>query len=222
MPNLLPHHIKRFVDLFSVLPSLGPRQATRLGFYIKSLGATSIKELAAALAGLIDVRTCKQCFFTYEASGLETNGGPASSSASTPLRQDESQGGLCNICENKKRDHAVIAVVEKETDLISIEKAKKFNGVYLVLGELQKDGTLTIEQRARLASLQKRFTDASAEEIIIATNPTAYGDLNASLIEHELNPIAKKLTHLARGIPTGGEIEFADEETLGGALENRR
>ena len=204
MANLLPHHIKRFVDLFSELPSLGPRQATRLGFYIKSLGAASIKELAAAIVGLIDVCTCKQCFFTYETAGAEIN------------------GGLCHICENKKSDHEVIAVVEKETDLISIEKAKKFNGVYLVLGELQKDGMLTIEQRARLASLQKRFTDASAEEIIIATNPTAYGDLNASLIEHELNPIAKKLTHLARGIPTGGEIEFADEETLGGALENRR
>lgn len=201
---LIPPHIKHFTDLFKELPSLGPRQATRLAFHIKSLGAASIKELATALQGLIDVRTCKQCFFTYEEENEKTT------------------QGLCHICSNPGRNQKIIAVVEKETDLISIEKSKKFNGIYLVLGELKKDGALSNEQRLRLESMKKRFKDESASEIIIATNPTPYGDLNAITIDRELKPIAQKLTRLGRGMPTGGEIEFADEETLGGALENRR
>lgn len=118
----------------------------------------------------------------------------------------------------------MIAIVEKETDLMSIEKAKKFLGRYLVLGDIGKDGILDPEQKLRLnhlkATVQKNF--GQAEEIILALNPTTLGDIEASLLAQELKPIAKKVTRLGRGLPTGGEIEFADEDTLGGALENRK
>ena len=150
------------------------------------------------------MRTCGKCFVTYEthdAHGKESR--------------------WCHLCADEKRDSARIAVVEKETDLLSLEKTKRWRGAYLVLGELEKDGALSPEQRLRLKSLAHRFKKEPAEEIVIAMNPTAYGDLNAASIEHELKGAAKKISHLGRGIPTGGEIEFADEETLTGALEHR-
>lgn len=122
-------------------------------------------------------------------------------------------------------------IVEKETDLISIERTKKFKGRYLILGDLKKGGFLEPEQKLRLNNL-KSFIKKSCpdpaegkpcqiEEIIIATNPTTYGDLNAMIIQKELEGYAKKFSRLGRGIPTGGEIEFADEETLEQALERR-
>lgn len=196
---MLPDPIKKFIDFFSALPSIGPRQATRLAFYILRQGRGAVSELARALAGLGGLKPCAQCFFP-------------------------GQGSLCAICSNPQRKKDVIAIVEKETDLMSLEKTKKFGGRYLILGELGKDGVLESEQKLRLNNLknfiQKQF--GQAEEIIIALNPTTLGNMEAELIIQELKPFAKKITRLGRGLPTGGEIEFADEDTLGGALENRR
>ena len=110
-------------------------------------------------------------------------------------------------------------MVERETDLISLEKTKKYQGLYLVLGPLPRTGALTTAQKLKLAGLKAR---APFREIILAISPTAYGDLNASLLLKELRPFAKKITRLGVGLPTGGEIEFADEDTLGGALDNRK
>ena len=115
-------------------------------------------------------------------------------------------------------------IIEKETDLVSLERPKKFKGRYLILGELLKSGVLESGQKLRLNNLKsfiKKELNGQAEEIIIATNPTVYGDLQAMIIAKEFNNMAKKITRLGRGIPTGGEIEFADEETLGQALERR-
>lgn len=206
---MIPEPIKKFVEKFSALPSIGPRQATRLGFYIKSLGDAAIKELADAITGLEGIKTCSKCFFSFQKQSKSIHLG----------NSDEfvASDDLCDICSNPQRRKDLVAVVEKETDLISLEKTKKFNGRYLVLGELQKDGTLDAVQRLRLKSLK----NDKLEEIILAINPTTYGDLNAGLIEQELKGIAKKMTRLGRGIPTGGEIEFADEDTLGSALDNR-
>ncbi len=210
---MLPDPIKKFVELFSGLPGIGPRQATRLAFYIKSLGQAQINEIAKTVFGLSDIQTCSQCFFTYLSNGKN----------------------LCSICGNPQRRKDLIAVVEKETDLISIENTKKFNGRYLVLGDLKKNGVLDSIQKLRLASLKKwiatctepclpagKLAEEKAAEIILAINPTTYGDINADLIAAELKDSAHKVTRLGRGIPTGGEIEFADEDTLSGALDNRR
>ena len=116
-------------------------------------------------------------------------------------------------------------IVEKETDLISIERTRKFKGNYLVIGELTKGGILDATQRLRLNHLKdalKTQLSGQADEVIIATNPTTYGDMNAMVIKNELESYAKKFTRLGRGIPTGGEIEFADEDTLEQALARRQ
>jgi recombination protein RecR len=151
----------------------------------------------------------------------------------------QNKDDLCDICRNPERQQNVIAIIEKETDLISLESTHKFKGRYLVLGELTKTGVLESNQKLRLNSLKswikKELPSAGsgqegqahstssrqAEEIILALNPTTYGDLNASMLTKELESYAKKITRLGRGIPTGGEIEFADEETLQNALERR-
>lgn len=202
---MLPEPIKNFSDLFSKLPSIGPRQAIRLAFHITALGKAKIKELADVIAELNKMSTCPNCFSIFYLGLGHKN--------------------LCNICLDSKRQKNIIAVVEKETDLVSLERTKKFNGRYLVLGNLQKTGILDSEQKLRLNSLKKfiqKELDGKAEEIIIAFNPTTYGDLNAAMIAKELKNYSHKISRLGRGIPTGGEIEFADEETLGSALERRQ
>jgi recombination protein RecR len=199
---MLPQAIKKFADAFAKLPSIGPRQAIRLAFYIAENDRTDLTNLSEALTELQKLKLCTRCFFVHE----------------TP-------GDLCEICANPSRLKSLIAVVEKATDLISLERASKFNGRYLVLGDLKKTGVLEPEQKKRLETL-KAFIQSElggkAEEIILAISPTAYGDLNASMLKTELEPYAKKFSRLGRGIPTGGEIEFADEETLKSSLEARR
>jgi len=195
---MLPNSIKNFADLFSSLPSIGPRQAVRLAFYLITGGRNKVYEIGKALMELSKVKICAQCFFTFE-----------------PEDQTKT---FCSICSNPDRRRDVVAIVEKETDLMSLEKTKKFIGRYLVIGSLKKDAVFEGYQKARLETLKK---SAPFEEVIIATNLTTYGDLHASLISQELKDLSKKITRLGRGIPTGGEIEFADEETLGAALDRR-
>ena len=211
--------IKKFVDVFSSLPGIGPRQATRLAFYLKNLGTNNIQEISDAVVGLNYLKTCSECFSThYQNQPQRKIGAPTEASEKT------NADNLCSTCSNTQRNKGLIAIVEKETDLISLEKTKKFNGRYLILGDLKKDGVLDSVQKLRLNSLKrsiKRDLSGQAEEIIIAINPTTYGDINANLMLHELKDYAKKISRLGRGIPTGGEIEFADEDTLGGALDNR-
>ncbi len=188
---MLPDSIKKFIDAFAKLPGIGPRQATRLAYYVATLGKNEVAEIAKAVSGLADLRACPRCFLTT-------------------LNKE-----LCAICSDPARRKDLVAVVEKETDLLSIEKTRKFAGRYLVLGDLKKDGVLNEMQKLRLKTIE------AAEEVILALSPTTYGDINSTIITQELKDVAKKITRLGRGIPTGGEIEFADEETLGGALDNR-
>lgn len=198
---MFPEPIKNFINIFSKLPSIGPRQATRLAFYLISGGKNKLKEASKAISDLETIKICSNCFFIH----------------SNP-------DNLCNICRDENRKKNLIMVVEKETDLTSIERTKKFIGRYLVLGELTKNGILDASHKLRLNALKnyiKKLPANIAEEIIIATNPTTYGDLNAMIIRKELEGFADKFSRLGRGIPTGGEIEFADEETLEQALKRR-
>ncbi|MBI5306701.1 recombination protein RecR [Candidatus Wolfebacteria bacterium] len=198
---MTPNCIKNFIDVFSGLPGIGPRQATRLAFKLIAGGKNKIEETARAVLELKNLKLCSQCFFIHSGADM-----------------------LCDICKNPNRKKNIIMIIEKETDIISLERPKKYNGRYLVLGELTKSGILESIQKLRLNNLKTfiaKELNSQAEEIIIATNPTTHGDLNAMIIAKELEGLAKKITRLGRGIPTGGEIEFADEETLGAALERR-
>lgn len=198
---MLPNQIRNFIDVFAKLPSIGPRQATRLAFFLISGGKSRINETARAIVELGSIRVCANCFFIHS-----------------------NEGTLCDICNNPDRSKGTIMIVEKETDLMSIERTRKFKGIYLVIGELTKGGIIDAVQRLRMNHLKdaiEKQLGGQADEIIIATNPTTYGDMNAMVIKNELEGYARKFTRLGRGIPTGGEIEFADEDTLEQALERR-
>lgn len=197
----LPASIKALTAELAELPSIGPRQAMRLAFYLVHRGRGTTDNLAATLAGLRSLKTCERCFFIHE-----------------------NPGAFCSICENGARNEKVVMVVEKETDLISIENTNRFKGRYLVLGQMPRTGVLTDNQKQRLAALVRNLEalpGKKADEIILAFNPTGLGDFHASLVTKELAPFAAKMTRLGRGLPSGGEIEFADDETLGSALEGR-
>lgn len=197
----LPDSINKLAAEFARLPSIGPRQAMRLAFYLAHQDRAATNDMARALSGLNILKTCERCFFMHE-----------------------NPGSFCSICENGARNEKVVMVVEKDTDLISIENTNRYKGRYLVLGQMPRAGVLTEEQKRRLAALTKIMAglpNKKADEIILAFNPTGLGDFHAALVTKELAPFAAKMTRLGRGLPSGGEIEFADDETLGNALDGR-
>jgi recombination protein RecR len=198
---MIPETIQKFIEVFSKLPSIGPRLATRLGFYFASLDKNSLSEIEKAVGGFKFLNRCERCFFFKDKNKK-----------------------YCAICTDPRRDAQAIAIVEKETDLLSLERAKNFKGHYLILGELAERGTLETTQKLRLQNLKdkiKKELNGKVKEIIIAVNPNTFGDLVAGIIKGEFKDLSEKITRLGRGIPTGGEIEFADEETLRQALERR-
>lgn len=157
--------------------------------------------LARDIAELEKIKICERCFFIHQ-----------------------NQGSLCDICKNPGRRQDIVMIIEKETDLISLENTGKFNGRYFILGLIPKTGILENEQKLRLQTLKtfiEKELGGKSEEIILAFNPTSVGDFNASLVGKELQGLTKKISRLGRGLPTGGEIEFADDETLGSALDRR-
>lgn len=198
---MLPKQIQNFIENFSKLPSIGPRMARRLAFYFMDLDEQTFESISSSMKELENINRCSRCFFIKS-------------------KDDE----LCRICSNPKRDKDVIAVVEKETDVISLEKAGEFEGVYLVMGPSSGTGSLQSSQKLRLKTLKKlieKEMDEEAKEIIIATSPNTHGDFLANIVKREFKDLSKKITRLGRGLPTGGEIEFADKETLSKALERR-
>jgi recombination protein RecR len=197
----LPDPIKKVVDELAELPSIGPRQAIRLAFYLIGRNKEHIQNLAKSIDELRNLKICTRCFFIHQ-----------------------NDGELCDICANPARNHRIVMVVEKETDLISLENTNKFTGRYLIVGEIPRTGILQEWQKSRLRALKdfvEKDLGGSADEIILGFNPTSLGDMQAGLIIKELAPLAKRMSRLGRGLPTGGEIEFADDETLGSALDRR-
>jgi recombination protein RecR len=197
-----PEPIQSFIRAFSRLPALGPRAATRLAFYIINADPNLRAELLASLSGLHTMDRCPRCFFVKQASEP-----------------------LCSICANSARDKKQIAIVEKDTDLLSLEQAKTFHGQYLIFGELSKKGVMDSLHTFRIQKLKERIMkecDGMADEILIALNPNTFSDFVSGFLKEELKTVTKKITHLGRGVPTGGDIEFADEETLRHALEGRK
>lgn len=198
---MLPKNIKKFIEVFSKLPAIGPRMAHRLAFHLLNLSKQNFKNVKSSLLGLEKINRCPRCFF---------------------VKNTENE--LCEICSDSERNKAQIAIVEKEIDLTSIEKSGVFNGLYLVLGESDGKNKLNTAQKLRLKHLKKLAQETPKgifEEIIIAVNLTTEGDYLNQEISRELKSVTKKITRLARGIPTGGEIEFADEETLSNAFKGR-
>jgi recombination protein RecR len=201
--NEFPKPIQKFVEIFSKLPSIGQRQATRLAFYLARKNDLS-KNINSAIQTIAeDLKICEQCFLPFEKNG----------------------NTLCLICSDKKRNQSIICLVEKEIDAFSVEKTKTFTGTYHILGKLIDPSDQKSYDALNMNVLDeriKKLPEKIAEEIIIAVNPTTEGDLTAMYLERRLKDLTKKITRLGRGIPTGGELEFADNETISGAFNNRK
>ncbi len=197
----IPPQLKNVIESLRQLPALGPRQATRLAFYLSGAGRTYGQQLARDISELSRLSLCQRCFFICD-------------------RED----ALCSTCADPTRNHAIILVVEKETDLLSLEEAGVYKGAYFVLGTIGKTGTLAPWQQERITAFKKRISAdffGALEEIIIGFSPSVAGDVHASIVKKELTGYAKKISRLGRGLPTGGEVEFADPETLSASLERR-
>ena len=206
--------IKKLAELFAKFPTIGHRTANRFVFYLIHQPKEKIDELVLAVQDLKkNIKQCSFCFNPFETLSAEDN--------------------LCEICKNPGRDRHLLCVVEKENDLIAIENTKKYKGLYFMIGEpagnfKNNEEIIRIEElKERVKSSYKFFPDKNDfSEIIIAINPTVEGKITSVLIEKALKeiylPNALKITHLAKGIPFGGELEYADEETLESAFEGRK
>jgi recombination protein RecR len=188
--------IQKLINIFSKFPTVGPRTAARFVFYLIKLSPADLNELLAVLEDLRkNVKLCSSCF--------------------NPSEQD-----VCLICQDKGRDQSLLCIVEKETDLDSIEKTKKYKGLYFILG-----GTINLKktkEAIRINELKEKIKSGNFKEIIIAINPTVEGESTSLFLERELKEFNIKLTRLGRGLPIGGELEYADEETLLSAFEGRK
>ncbi len=197
---MYPKAIQKLIDLFSKFPTVGPRTAARFVFYLLKLSKEEVASLVSSISELKNtIKICQFCFMPFQ-----------------------SDSELCEICQNPGRDKTLLCVLEKETDLIPIEKTKKYKGRYFILG-----GTVSTLKKAdieklRTKELEERVKNSEIKEIIIATNPTTEGEATALYLERVLKPLDKKITRLGRGLPVGAELEYADEETLSSALENRK
>jgi len=198
--TMYPPSIQKLINLFSKFPTIGPRTAARFVFYLLKAPDAEVKEIADSIASLKS--TVKQCSFCFN-----------------PF---EGEGDLCEICKNPRRDQTILCVVEKETDLIPIEKTKKYPGRYFVLGGALSRFNHEDLKDLRTAELLARVGQKEIQETIIATNSTMEGESTALYLERILKPLGKKITRLGRGLPLGGELEYADEETLGSALDGRK
>jgi len=198
---VIPEVIRKLIKILMKFPSIGPRQATRLAFHLVHQEKSQLENFEQTLKELQKMRICPNCFFPYQGNYR-----------------------LCPICRDNSRDKHVITIVEKETDLISIEKTKTYKGNYLILGGLAKREMLEPAQKQRLNALERRIKyelGGKVKEIVIALNPNTYGDFTFLLIKKQFENLADKITRLGRGIPTGGEIEFADKQTLIEAFKRR-
>jgi len=198
---MYPPSIQKLIDLFSKFPTIGPRTAARFVFYLMKISKEEVEELVNSISNLKKtVKICSFCFNPFEG-----------------------EGELCKICSDSSRDKSLLCIVEKETDLITLEKTKKYKGLYFVLG-----GTVSTFKKKDIEKLKTKELGERIEahpeikEVIIATNPTTEGEATALYLERLLKPLNKKITRLGRGLPVGAELEYADEETLGSALEGRK
>jgi len=203
--------IKKLARLFSEFPTIGSRTANRFVFYLISQPKEKVHELIDAIQELkANVKQCVFCFNPYEGTG-----------------------NLCAICADPSRIQTTLCVVEKEADLLSIENTKKYKGLYFIL-ESSPVSLKKHPESIRIQELQERIQTpqtfglpkAQFTEIILATNPTPEGKSISILIERALRELPNfsqlKATHLAKGLPVGGELEYADEETLESAFEGRK
>lgn len=195
--SAIPKSVARLIDEFAKLPGVGPKTASRLTFYLLRAPEEQVQSLAEALYELRrHLVTCSRCFNIGETNP-------------------------CGICSDTARDQTIVCVVEEPLDVIAIERTGAYKGLYHVLhGAISPvDGILP--QDLRIRELVQRVEQEPIEEIILATNPTLEGEATAEYIARQLRSRPVRVTRLARGLPMGGDLEYADEVTLSRALQGR-
>ncbi len=198
--NVLPHAdvIDNLIQEFNKLPGIGPKSAQRIAFYLLRAGDEQSKLLAEAILSLKrKITLCSTCFNVTE---------------SDP----------CSLCRSDKRDSSQICIVEQPQDILAIEHTGIYHGMYHVLhGAISPtEGVGTEDIRVR--ELMSRLKDGAVKEIILATNPNLEGEQTAMYLNHLISPLGIRVTRLARGLPFGTELEYADDTTLTRAIEGRQ
>jgi len=197
---MLPESVQNLIDEFSKLPGIGPKSAARLTFYLLTKPREEILQFGEAVSALMEnIKYCKECFNITDRE-------------------------ICKVCDDDKRNRKLLAVVEEPLDVIVLEKSGAFGGVYHVLGGHISPLDGIGPEQLRIKQLVERLKGNEISEVILATNPDLEGEATASYIKEEIskNKIKVELTRIARGLPVGGDIEYADEITLKRSLEGRR
>lgn len=190
--------IQKLLDELERLPGIGPKSAQRIAYWILNEDRVDATRLAQAIIEVKDtVHFCSRCF---------------------NYAQDE----LCDICASSKRDQNTICVVSEPRDIPPIERTGTFSGVYHVLGGALSHLEGIGPDDLHIAELLARLNNPSVAEVILATNPNIEGETTASYLARLIKPLGVKVSRLASGLPVGGDLEFADEVTLGRAIEARR
>lgn len=190
--------IGRVIDAFSKLPGIGPKGAQRIAFYILSSSDVQTQDLIDAISDLREnVRFCEICGNVCEQSP-------------------------CVICQDPRRDHTKICVVEEPKDIMSIERTHEYAGVYHVLGGAINPMANIGPVDLKITQLLERLKDAQVKEVILALDPNIEGEATVTYLARLLEPLDISITRLASGLPVGGDLEYADEITLGRAFAGRQ
>ena len=190
--------IQVLLDELERLPGIGPKSAQRIAYWILNTDRATALRLSDAIVEVKDtVHFCSRCF-------------------------NYAQDDLCQICESPQRDTSVICVVSEPRDIPPIERTAVFSGVYHVLGGALSPMEGVGPDNLRIAELMKRLASEEVTEVVIATNPNVEGETTAAYLARLIKPLGITVTRPASGLPVGGDLEFADEVTLGRALEARR
>jgi recombination protein RecR len=189
--------IQRLIDELGRLPGIGAKSAQRLAFHLLGVEEADARRLATAITDMRDqVSLCERCF-------------------------NVAAGELCSICRDTRRDDSLICVVERPQDIVVVERTQEFRGRYHVLGGSLSPINGIGPGQLRFDELRRRLEPEGVEELIVATNPTIEGDATAMYIAREFKPLGLRVTRLASGLPVGGDLDYADELTLGRALTGR-
>jgi recombination protein RecR len=193
-----PEPISRLIEEFNKLPGIGPKSAARLTYYLLRMPEGDARALAeAVLAVKENVMLCSVC-------------------------QNITVADPCSICNNTQRDHSITCIVEEPLDILAIERTRKYSGVYHVLHGVISPADGIGPDDLKIKELLTRIQNDDVKEIILATNPNLEGEATAMYIQRLIAPLGIRVTRLARGLPAGGDLEYADEITLTRALEGRQ
>ncbi len=189
--------VQRLIDELSRLPGIGAKSAQRLAFHLLSVEEADATRLATAITDMRDqIKTCARCY-------------------------NVAAGEFCSICRDQRRDFSIVCVVERPQDIIVLERTQEYQGSYHVLGGSLSPINGIGPGQLRFDELMTRLEPEGIEEVIVATNPTIEGDATAMYIAREFKTHGVKVTRLASGLPVGGDLDYADEITLGRALIGR-